>query len=1026
MIKPFVLFLSVAFICLANAQSIDSLNSRILRLYNEKKYKEAIVIAKKVVQNTSSAYSDTSYAYGQIITNLGFCYQEIHDYYNAEIFLKQAITLWGKLTGLESMGYAIANSNLATLFSKSNQYNKAETLYIKAMGIIQRIANNEEESYLLAADWLAFVYEKQYQYYKALTLLKEVLAIKKHKYKEQSIEYANCLLNVSRGYELLGDYNASLNATNESIKIFTNLLGEENKYLAVSFNYLGNIYHKLGNTSLAEICYIKCLVMVKKEYGEASDYYAMNRIPLSYVYMEIGNYDKAEELLLQSLQFYKANVELAILNYASNLDALGQVYWCMGRYSMAESFYKQALEIQKKELGNNNLSYSVTLNNLATLYQGEGNYAEAEKFLKQSLAIKKALLGEESGDYAISLSNLGRVYVSKKDYVQAEAILLKAASIVKKVFGETHMQYAQSLSELFSLYTRTENKTAINKYIFAGTKISFDNFKKNFIGLSENEKFLFLEKGIKDFYAPISMLVNNDSNSFNKQLFNQQIQLKGFVLNDGIKILQRARKNTDPLFQKNLNEWQTNKTILSKQYSQPLNMRMRNLDSLEQVTNEQEKQINKQSAVINATKINQEIDFYQIQKLLKQHEAAIEFVRFSYYRKGWTDSILYGAFVILPNSPAPIFVTICEEKQIAKLLNSKNNTQDGFVKKLYRSTLKKENNHSSITKGDSLYNLVMLPLKSYLINTTSLYIAPAGLLNRIAFDALPIDSIALLIDRFNIRYYSSIRQLAEQKDSIFSPAKPLDLLLFGGIDFNLISFNRNTNRTITTLPDAVKKNMLGNGFAYLKGTKEEVTKIQALFNNNKKTTQLITDTAATEECFKSYSSRSPKIIHLATHGFSLPNPEKNNNLKEESTNQFTVSDNPLLRSGIVMAGANKVWSGGSPENGKEDGIVTAYEIANLDLSNTELVVLSACETALGDIKGTEGVFGLQRAFKLAGVKNMIMSLWQVPDKETVELMNIFYTNFLKGISIYESFNHAKMSMRKKYPPYYWAAFVLIE
>ncbi len=203
--------------------------------------------------------------------------------------------------------------------------------------------------------------------------------------------------------------------------------------------------------------------------------------------------------------------------------------------------------------------------------------------------------------------------------------------------------------------------------------------------------------------------------------------------------------------------------------------------------------------------------------------------------------------------------------------------------------------------------------------------------------------------------------------------------------------------------------------------------ISELFNTNKKTTRVITSTAATEESFKHLSGHSPTILHLATHGFSLPDAEqKRKDNVNNNENQFTLADNPLLRSGIIMAGANRVWSGGTPVAGKEDGIVTAYEISNLDLSNTELVVLSACETALGDIKGTEGVFGLQRAFKLAGVQNMILSLWQVPDRETAELMNLLYTNKLKGMTIYEAFNKAQDIMRKKYSPYYWAAFVLIE
>ena len=145
-------------------------------------------------------------------------------------------------------------------------------------------------------------------------------------------------------------------------------------------------------------------------------------------------------------------------------------------------------------------------------------------------------------------------------------------------------------------------------------------------------------------------------------------------------------------------------------------------------------------------------------------------------------------------------------------------------------------------------------------------------------------------------------------------------------------------------------------------------------------------------------------------------------------NSFTMQQNPMFRSGMVLAGGNHVWKGGKISQESEDGILTAYEIAQLDLSNTELVVLSACETALGETKhANEGVFGLQRAFKLAGVKTMIMSLWQVPDSHTAELMTLFYQNWMAGESIRKALHKAQMTMKKKYPsPFYWAAFIVVE
>ena len=213
----------------------------------------------------------------------------------------------------------------------------------------------------------------------------------------------------------------------------------------------------------------------------------------------------------------------------------------------------------------------------------------------------------------------------------------------------------------------------------------------------------------------------------------------------------------------------------------------------------------------------------------------------------------------------------------------------------------------------------------------------------------------------------------------------------------------------------------------LPGTAEEVKKIKKQFELNKVPAAVFTQTAASEENLKALSGNSPQILHIATHGFFLPEQEKkSDDIVTNNQNAYTLANDPLLRSGLILSGGNHVWSGKTPIEGVEDGIATAYEISQLNLSNTELVVLSACETALGDVRGSEGVFGLQRAFKMAGVKKMIVSLWQVPDKETAELMTSFYNYWLKGKTIEQAFAQAQSDMRKKYSPYYWAAFVLVE
>ena len=228
--------------------------------------------------------------------------------------------------------------------------------------------------------------------------------------------------------------------------------------------------------------------------------------------------------------------------------------------------------------------------------------------------------------------------------------------------------------------------------------------------------------------------------------------------------------------------------------------------------------------------------------------------------------------------------------------------------------------------------------------------------------------------------------------------------------------------TTTTIPEI--RGDRGGIWNNLPGTAEEVKRISQLFETHKISTISYLQEESSEENLKSLDGRAPRILHVATHGFFLPELDKKD--KDKSTNSYSLADDPLLRSGLVLAGGNYVWTGRSPLNGIEDGIVTAYEISRLNLSNTDLVVLSACETALGDVKGSEGVFGLQRSFKMASVKNLVVSLWQVPDKETVDLMTVFYTYRMAGKDIAASFYLAQGDMRKKYPPFYWAAFVLVQ
>jgi CHAT domain-containing protein len=234
------------------------------------------------------------------------------------------------------------------------------------------------------------------------------------------------------------------------------------------------------------------------------------------------------------------------------------------------------------------------------------------------------------------------------------------------------------------------------------------------------------------------------------------------------------------------------------------------------------------------------------------------------------------------------------------------------------------------------------------------------------------------------------------------------------------------------LPRDLDRGDRGDAWGYLPATQKEINEIESLGKQKKMSLQLFNDVNATEESIKSLTAKSsPTVLHVATHGFFFPDPKesKKDDLLtrfETSGKVFRQSDNPLFRSGLLFAGANNAWKG-KPVEGVEDGILTAYEVSNLYLPKTKLVVLSACETGLGDIQGSEGVYGLQRSFKMAGVQNLVMSLWKVPDEATSEFMKLFYQNMFNKQSISDAFYHAQEKMKNKYRnnPYNWAAWVLV-
>ena len=347
---------------------------------------------------------------------------------------------------------------------------------------------------------------------------------------------------------------------------------------------------------------------------------------------------------------------------------------------------------------------------------------------------------------------------------------------------------------------------------------------------------------------------------------------------------------------------------------------------------------------------------------------------------------------------------------------------------------------ASDNSSKSLYDLIWSPIVKHLSGINHVYFSPAGLLHRINLAAVAVSEEENLLDRYKFNQLNSTRQLvvSAEKDKYINEA-----FLFGGINYEadlridsskLVKEGETFGQNLAEIGlEKTSNGIRGESWGQLKWTVKEVTNIEALLKNADINTTLYRDHEGNEESFKAIGvkNQSPRILHVATHGFFFPDPEQklkqDNSLSNEPI--FKMSEHPMIRSGLILSGANYAWNGGvHVDKDAEDGILTAFEISQMNLSNTELVVLSACETGLGDIKGNEGVYGLQRAFKIAGAKYIIMSLWQVPDRQTMEFMKNFYSNWLENkMSIPDAFRLTQTQMRDRfYDPFAWAGFILVD
>lgn len=938
---------------------------------------------------------------------------------------------------------------LGDAYNQLGETRKALSYFEREKQILQSLGMTGTEDYSNSLNNLAYLYLQDGNYKAAGISANALISNDRKLYKATDAAFIQSVLYVADIYLQLDRLKDS-----ESLLLST-LKAQRGKDLntGLLLNKLGDLYSYTGEYSRASRSLMEALDVHLEEAGEESPEYITSAINMGILYMNQGKYPEAQEifdvalskvdasqpayapllnnqaLVLQSLgqleQAESAMMKIRRIDslqagtshpdFAVTLSNLGLVYADLGKFTQAEHVLRQALAIQKENGEANTLSYARKLNNLAKVHQLAGAPLKAIPLLEQALSIFRQAMGKSSPEYATSTFNLGVAHWKAGNGETGYKYLRSSAAIRAKILGKRHPKYAESMLKIAEYqWHQKQVREAQQSFgeVFNNYYFQIDAI---FPVLTEEEKSKFYYTNIRDAfdkYNSFAIEHHKENPALISDVYNYLINTKAAIMFATGKVRTAINESGDAALIKKFEVWQSTKEQIAKLYS--LNQEHAMLDSLVAAATVLEKDLTRASSTFAGHMTSKKYAWTEIQQTLKAGEAAVEVLRFRSYDPSsggsFSERIQYGFLV----------VTASTTQQPDLILMENGSDLETKYLRFYRNNIKYQ------LADTYSYQHYFQSLAEYLKENKieRVFLSPDGVYNQINVNGIQNpNSRSYLIEDFDIRLVTNTRELIE-----VSPAgEGGSPALIGYPKYNLdqadLSPAQNQKALrgamlTRTLRGGLLRYMRGDaGISVLPGTQVEVEKIAGLLDES---SAVYTEEQASESIAKSIDN--PSVLHVATHGYFLEDA-----VPEQGTATLSYISNPLLNAGLILAGAENFLRTGAPINAAgDDGILTAFEAMNLKLDNTQLVVLSACETALGDVKNGEGVYGLQRAFKIAGARSIVMSLWSVDDEATQMLMTTFYEEMLRSGDQHQAFRMAQQSVKEKYPsPFYWAAFVMV-
>ena len=827
-------------------------------------------------------------------------------------------------------------------------------------------------------------------------------------------DLARFIFDLGRLYSNGSDHQKARPLLERSLSLFEHSVGPDHPLTASARSQLGVVLTTDGDFVQADAMLRRALEIQEKALGPDDPDLGKTLRDLASLFERRGDLTKAEEMDLRALAIFEKAEGRARLLAGSVLNNLGVIYLGRRNYPRAGEYLERALPLMEASYGADSIYVAIPLQNLGIVAREAKDYARAEAYYLRALASREKSLGPEHPDIAATLINIANVYRSKGDYRLALETHLRALHMFERTEGPSApLLSLVNVARTYAVLGDLQNAVAYQTRLEQATETAI---ALNLSIGSERQRVAYLvpiaERTERTLSLNLQMTPGDpDSTALAVTVL---LQRKGRVLDAAADMQAALRRHVDADSQALLDQLndvvgQLARLVLNGPQKTPLDEYRKSIAALEERKEQLESQIGRRSAEFRAASVP--VTLEAVQAAMPANAALIEFAAYRPFDptiesvSAAFGKLRYAAYVLHRSGP-PSAVDLGEAEQIDKAVEALR----GALGNPARSDVRRVSR--------ALDEAVVRPLRGLVGDSTQLLISPDGALNLIPFEALVDERGRYLVQRYRCTYLTSGRDLLRMQVPREGEHGPLIVAnpAFGEpTAASTAPILRPTARTDQRRRSVTSARDLSEVyFAPIAGTAREAHAIQLLFRD----ATVLAGEHATESALRQFAA--PRLLHIATHGFFLQYAGIAPKAGAPESGGGAGRD-PLLRAGLALARAN--LRGGTDQ---DDGVLTALEASRLNLWGTKLVALSACDTGIGEVRNGDGVYGLRRAFVLAGAESLLMSLWPVSDTWTERQMRSYYQNLKLGKGRGESLRLVQLGMLARNPrlhPFYWANFI---